>query len=333
MREIILISNDKIFLSKKKLSIDNNDTINNIEAIQNNFNIFLFSNNSKNKKKYTLNIKNKIIKINLRSLFLLRNKKLKIFMISITPRNLFFFIIIKFFTKNNKGYVYLRSNGHKEYASKIGSMGFFIYSMMLQYIESSLKVISVSKKIISKKVKFLITPSELDQVWFNKLKKAKLDFPRLLYIGRIKKEKGIYSLLNLTKEFDFKFKLSIVGGINSNMSKSKNIKFLNEIAEKKKLIKLYDSHNIFILPSYTEGAPKVILESLARKRPVIIFRNIKHTKLNYEGIFVCDRNVFSLKKKINFIIKNFKIIKNDMNKNILPTKKSFQKELLNILNV
>jgi len=62
MREIILISNDKIFLSKKKLSTDNNDTINIIEAIQNNFNIFLFSNNSKNKKNFALNIKNKITK-------------------------------------------------------------------------------------------------------------------------------------------------------------------------------------------------------------------------------------------------------------------------------
>ena len=148
MREIILISNDKIFLSKKKLSTDNNDTINIIEAIQNNFNIFLFSNNSKNKKNFALNIKNKITKINLKLLFLLRNKKLKIFMISITPKNLFFFIFIKFFTKNSKGYIYLRSNGHKEYASKIGSIGFFIYSMMLRYIENSLKVVSVSKKII-----------------------------------------------------------------------------------------------------------------------------------------------------------------------------------------
>ena len=77
MREIILITNDKIFLSKKKLSTVNNDTINIIEAIQNSFNIFLFSNNSKNKKKFTLNIKNKITKINLRLFFLLRNKKLK----------------------------------------------------------------------------------------------------------------------------------------------------------------------------------------------------------------------------------------------------------------
>ncbi|WP_435114233.1 glycosyltransferase [Candidatus Pelagibacter bacterium nBUS_36] len=333
MREIILISNDKIFLSKKKLSTSNNDTINIIEAIQNSFNILLLSNNSKNKKNFALNIKNKITKINFKLLFSLKNKKLKIFMISITPRNLFFFILIKFFTKSNKGYVYLRSNGHKEYASKIGLIGSFIYSIMLKYIENSLKVISVSKKIISKKIKFLITPSELDQIWFSKSKSAKLDFPRLLYIGRIKKEKGIYSLLNLTKNFDFKFKLSIVGGINSKISKNKNINFLNEVTEKKKLIKLYDSHNIFVLPSYTEGAPKVILESLARKRPVIIFKNIKHTKLDYKGIFVCDRNVLCLKKKINFIINNFKKIKNDMEKNILPTKKNFQKELLNILNV
>ncbi len=298
MREIILISNDKIFLSKKKLSTNNNDTINIIDAIQNSFNILLVSNNSKNKKNFDLNIKNKITKINFKLLLSLKNKKLKIFMISITPRNLFFFFLIKFFTKNNKGYVYLRSNGHKEYASKIGLIGFFIYSIMLKYIENSLKVVSVSKEIISQKIKFLITPSELDQVWFNKPKSAKLDFPRLLYIGRIKKEKGIYSLLNLIQNFDFKFKLSIVGGANFKISKNKNINFLNEVTDKKKLIKLYDSHNIFVLPSYTEGAPKVILESLARKRPVIIFKNIKHTKLNYKGIFVCDRNALSLKKKL-----------------------------------
>ena len=145
MREIILISNDKIFLSKKKLSTNNNDTINIIDAIQNSFNILLVSNNSKNKKNFDLNIKNKITKINFKLLLSLKNKKLKIFMISITPRNLFFFLI-KFFTKNNKGYVYLRSNGHKEYASKIGLIGFFIYSIMLKYIENSLKLFQFQKK-------------------------------------------------------------------------------------------------------------------------------------------------------------------------------------------
>ena len=99
MREIILISNDKIFLSKKKLSTNNNDTINIIDAIQNSFNILLVSNNSKNKKNFDLNIKNKITKINFKLLLSLKNKKLKIFMISITPRNLFFFFSYKIFYK------------------------------------------------------------------------------------------------------------------------------------------------------------------------------------------------------------------------------------------
>ena len=44
----------------------------------------------------------------------------------------------------------------------------------------------------------------------------------------------------------------------------KNIEFINELSNQK-IINLYDNHNIFILPSYTEGSPKVILESLARK--------------------------------------------------------------------
>ena len=97
MREIILISNDKIFLSKKKLSTNNNDTINIIDAIQNSFNILLVSNNSKNKKNFDLNIKNKITKINFKLLLSLKNKKLKIFMISIHKK--FIFFLIKFLQK------------------------------------------------------------------------------------------------------------------------------------------------------------------------------------------------------------------------------------------
>ena len=35
---------------------------------------------------------------------------------------------------------------------------------------------------------------------------------------------------------------------------------------------------IYLYSSFTEGAPKVILESLARLRPVIVFDEIKHVK-------------------------------------------------------
>ena len=51
----------------------------------------------------------------------------------------------------------------------------------------------------------------------------------------------------------------------------KNLNYVGKISNIKKIIKLYDQHDIFILPSFTEGYPKVILESLIRGKPVIIF--------------------------------------------------------------
>ena len=334
MTDIILISNDQIYLDKKKLYADFNDIINVIEAIQKNFNILLISKKSKNKKNFLLKISNKIKNVNFKSiLYLKRKKNLKILMISITPRNLFFFIIIKSLIGKIDGYVYLRSNGHKEYDKKIGLFGFFIYDLMKKYLENNLKTISVSKEIKSSKFTSFITPSELDQIWFKRSKKVSIDIPKLLYFGRFKREKGVYSLINLFSRLKLKHELTIAGDSNFVGANNENITFLSEITDKKKIIELYDAHNIFILPSYTEGAPKVILESLVRKIPVIIFKEIKHVKLNFKGIFVCDRNILSLEKNIKFIIKNYNKIQLEMKKNNLPTKKNFQKQLLKILNV
>ena len=94
----------------------------------------------------------------------------------------------------------------------------------------------------------------------------------------------------------------------------------------------YDLSNIFILPSFTEGYPKVISESVARLRPVIIFDEIKHLKKNFYVVFSCERNPKSLKKKIKFIIKNYFKIQRRMIKNKLYTKKQFQQRMLNIIN-
>ena len=79
----------------------------------------------------------------------------------------------------------------------------------------------------------------------------------------------------------------------------KNLNYVGKISNIKKIIKLYDQHDIFILPSFTEGYPKVILESLIRGKPVIIFREIKHVRKNFKGVYVSQRNYMDLKKKFN----------------------------------
>ena len=89
------------------------------------------------------------------------------------------------------------------------------------------------------------------------------------------------------------------------------------------LIEIYDNHNIMILPSFTEGHPQVVLESLARKRPVIIFDDIKYIVGEKKGIFISERNINSFLKTVEFIMKNYSNIQESMNANKLPTKKQF----------
>ena len=109
------------------------------------------------------------------------------------------------------------------------------------------------------------------------------------------------------------------------------IRVFNQTSDIKKIIDFYDQNNIFILPSFTEGSPKVVLESLSRLRPVIIFREIKHVKSKLKGVFITNRNKKDLKKTIIYILKNYKKIQLEMKNNKIPTKEKFQKDLIKIV--
>ena len=107
---------------------------------------------------------------------------------------------------------------------------------------------------------------------------------------------------------------------------------MDSISNLKNLINIYDSSRIFILPSYIEGFPKVISESLARLRPIIVFEDIKYVKNGRDGIFICKRDEKSLRKIIKYIIKNYKYIQKRIQKNYFYTKKNFKNELLASIN-
>ena len=75
----------------------------------------------------------------------------------------------------------------------------------------------------------------------------------------------------------------------------------------------------------------VVLEALARLRPVIVFKDIDHVIEDKKGIFVAERNIGSLVEKIEFIKKNYESIQDEMKKNKLPTKQEFLENLINII--
>ena len=81
---------------------------------------------------------------------------------------------------------------------------------------------------------------------------------------------------------------------------------------KTNLINIYDDHSVFVLPSFTEGHPMALLEALARRRPVVIFEEIKHVIGDKKGIFVSKRNYESFLETINYIKNNYQKIQEEM---------------------
>ena len=110
-----------------------------------------------------------------------------------------------------------------------------------------------------------------------------------------------------------------------------NVKIHLTQSNKARLIKYYDDHNVFILPSFTEGYPMVLLEALARRRPVIVFEEIKHVIGDKKGIFVSKRNPKSFFETAKNIIENYENIQKEMEKNVLPTKKNMIKQISDII--
>ena len=148
---------------------------------------------------------------------------------------------------------------------------------------SNSTVIVLNNKLCKEKKCHLITSSTLDEKWLSNHKEVKLDKVRFLYVGRINPEKGIYEFLKIFEKIKLDAEFSVVGStknskvlkkFNSAISTIKNIKYLGYISDQQSLINAYDNHNILILPSFTEGQPYVVDESLARKRPVIVFEDI-----------------------------------------------------------
>ena len=203
---------------------------------------------------------------------------------------------------------------------------------MFQIVTFKSNIISCQEKLFVKRKSEIVFPSELNSLWLQNKQKPSLDKPKLLYVGRLKVEKGIFSLLKIFDQISENIHLSIVGKKEKGILYKKNINYIGYGYNAPDLIKIYDEHNILILPSFTEAHPKVIDEALARERPIIIFKEIKHIIQNREGIFVSERNAKSFEKTVDFIVKNYAKIQERMKKNKFPTKQEFILRMSNILS-
>ena len=267
-----------------------------------------------------------------------KNKNTKYYIITITPYTFFAFLFLALFRK--KVFVYLISSGFEEWKYILGSWTVWIYHIMYSLVTSYSTVIALHERLY-KKGGYVIESSTLDKKWLQNFKKPDLDKIRLLNVARVNPEKGIFEFLEMFKKLKIDAEISIIGKIKNQTLKNKfklivedktNILFPGYISNRQLLIDAYDNHNILILPSYTEGQPYVVDESLARRRPVLIFRDIEHIIKGRKGIFVAERNIDSLTKTINYIIKNYYDIQKEIELNKFPLEEDMFKQISDVIN-
>ena len=335
-KKLFIFSNESVSTQDGKFYCDNIDLKSIPEGLNKKFDVNFFARKSKKKGIHEIKIKKITVFNNLLSYITsavaaAKAEDSKYLIISISPYTFIISIFLKILGK--KPIVYLRSDGYGEYRSILGKIGPVIYHIMFTIIAIISNLISCREYILRGKKGKIVSPSQLDSIWLRQSKNLEIKNFKLLYVGKIKIEKGIYSLTNIIKN-KRDISLSIVGAekeASYNLNQS-NVKIFPAQNNKLKLIKNYDDHNIFILPSFTEGNPMVLLEALARRRPVVVFEEIKHIIGDKKGIFVSKRNFLSFLATLNNIKKNYKRIQKDMKKNKLITNKEFIDKFIKIID-
>ena len=335
-KKLFIFSNESISIEDNKYYCDNLDLKSTPEGLNKKFEVNLLGRKSIIKRSHEIKIKRIKVFSNIFSYLsdvksASKDLDSKFLIISISPYTFLISIFLKILGR--RPIVYLRSDGYGEYRAILGKIGPLFYHFMFSITGAISNLITCRNYILRGKKGKIISPSQLDSVWLRQPKNTEIKNFKLLYVGRVRVEKGIFALCELIRN-KRDISLTIIGAEkgNSNKINQSNIKILPTQINKTKLIKHYDDHNIFVLPSFTEGHPMVLLEALARRRPVVIFDEIKHVIGDKKGIFVTKRNFLSFLGALNNIKKNYKKIQKDMKKNKLPTNKEFIDKFIKIID-
>lgn len=341
--ELIVLNNEKVSKENDVFYSRNYNFKILPEGLGKFFSIKYIVRKSKIKENHQLNLQNVKIASNILQyvyfvISTFKKKDTKYFLICISPYTFIAFLFLLLFRK--KVFVYLISSGHEEYKFILGPWSVWVYDVMYNLVTAFSTVIALHERLYKKKDGFVISSSTLNEKWLRNFKEPKLDKIRFLYVARLNPEKGIYEFLEMFKELGMQADISIIGKTKNLILQKEfkrlienrgNIKFPGYISDRQQLIDTYDNHNILILPSYTEGQPYVVDESLARRRPVLIFNDISHIIKQRKGIFISQRNNKSFFETTNYIMQNYKQIQREIEKNKFPLEKDMFKQIADIV--
>lgn len=154
---------------------------------------------------------------------------------------------------------------------------------------------------------------------------------KIVFVGRISKEKNISELIKIFLKLKVSAKLEIIGNgpdFKIHSKKFKNNSNIIFLGEKNNPEKYLSTSKVFFLPSIYESFGNVLLESMASGTPCIAFKPSKKYETASDEIIVNGENGYLVKsesdaiKKIELILNNSKIWEK-LSKNSIKTAKRF----------
>ena len=162
--------------------------------------------------------------------------------------------------------------------------------------------------------KIFVAYSDIDINKFKSQGRKKNGKFKVLYVAHTTLLKGLHYLLDAWEDLNLKnAELLLVGGYG-NIPKQIREKYNKQIKRNptikwigftKDVLKYYQETSIFVLPSLTEGGPKVVMEAMACGVPVITTENAKSiVEDGKTGFVVPIRDSKAIKEKIEFLYNN-----------------------------
>jgi glycosyltransferase involved in cell wall biosynthesis len=201
----------------------------------------------------------------------------------------------------------------KEYGFFEKIIGFFYYNISILFLfifkyhialndemEKELK-----KRPFFKKKKIFVIKNLISDLIFETYP-SKIHSFDIAFVARIVKEKGIYDLLEMLKNTNYRYKTLIIGKIpDSNLELLKQFdvnKNIFYISFDLNYISNYLSKTkLLVFPSYREGSPNVVLETLGLGLPVVAYNcktGLKDLINSNNGYLIPIGNIKELTEKV-----------------------------------
>ena len=168
-------------------------------------------------------------------------------------------------------------------------------------------------------------PNGMDEIFFKKItnnnfkKKHKINGKMVLFFGRFNVTKGPERFVNIAKILskqrkDLTFVMvgpdeGLMEKVKNQSKKEKSIKILGPIRDRLEVIKMYQSAEVYVMPSYREGLPLTLFEAMASGCPIVAspVNGIPYEINNENGFLVNYGDDKEFANKIEKILNNKKL--------------------------